>query len=152
MIELYETFNCSSQVITVEIFRVHEKVPYKFIHQNIFKMQPVNTVLLYQTRHRTTSNQRFVCQRWNLQRWTTSNQRNLFQRWFKQRQTTSKQSCHFQSRFSQRWATPKRRYEYDHLKEKKPRSKHKIIFLSFKAKLFKLNRMDSKFSALYSLI
>ena len=29
-----------------------------------------------------TFNQRFVCQRWNLQRWTTSNQLCLCQRWY----------------------------------------------------------------------
>ena len=56
----------------------------------------------------------------------------------------------FQRRFSQRWATSKQRCEYDHLKENKPRGKYKIIFLSFKEKLFKLNTMDSKFFSLYS--
>ena len=35
-------------------------------------------------------------------------------------------------------------------KKKKLRGKHKIILLSFKEKLFKLNKMDWKLSSLYS--
>ena len=36
-------------------------------------------------------------------------------------------------------------------KTNKPRGKHKIILLSFKEKLFDLNKMDLKLSSLYSL-
>ena len=48
------------------------------------------------------------------------------------------------------WAASKQRCEYDHMKKNKLRGKHKIILLSFKEKLFKLNKMDWKLSSLYS--
>ena len=49
------------------------------------------------------------------------------------------------------WAPSKQRCEYDHMKKtNKPWGKHKIILLSFKEKLFNLNKMDLKLSSLYS--
>ena len=84
---------------------------------------------------KSTLKQRYVCQRWNLQRSATLKQPCVFQRWIEQRLTTSKQRYHFQRRFSQRWATSKQRCEYDHFKTKLSLIiffKSRIIFLSFK--------------------